>query len=182
METTVSGETLDQNINILVLPKLDYMINFKFVSTVPDASYVDMSYDYLYLKATVPANISCDDQIHVEIFNNLNNLTSNYSVIYPSTQYITDDDETTDEPNLAFTVKTQHLYHNTHITDIRDIKHTTYFMCDRSIYLAIKRLKGEYAQSMKDTYFSGIVSVTNIHVATLIRVHFKYRPVIPIAT
>jgi len=158
------------------LDQLDENIKFSY-----NSSEVRNGYEYLYLKALVPRNISCDDPIRVTLNNNVHNPTSNYTVIYPDTQYINNQKQTTDEANLSFTIDLTNLHQNLQITDIRDIKYTTYHMSQRVFYLAIKRETSDNndATDLKNISFTGNVLFTNIDVGMVFSCRCFYIPVTP---
>jgi len=145
-------------------------VNLRHVSTEEDDTH-----EYLYLKGKVHTNVSLDDHIISIIYNNANNHTSGYEVIYNPLQYIDIDEKISSEPLLAYQAYYRHL--NADITDIRNMKHTTYHSIGRMIYLAIRRKKSDDTnKSMKETPFNGEISSTNIQVATKIQIQCSYRP------
>lgn len=145
-------------------------VNLQYVS-----SNEDDIYEYLYLKGKVPTNVSLDDHIIATIYNNANNHTSGYEVIYNPLQYIDIDEENSIGPLPAYQAFHRHL--NADITDIRNMKHTAYHSIGRMVYLAIKRKKSDdNNKSMKETSFNGELSSTNIGVAIQIQIPCSYRP------
>lgn len=156
------------------LDNLDENIQFSY-----NSSEVRNGYEYLYLKALVPRSISCDDPIRVTLNNNIHSQTSNYTVIYPDTQYINNQKQTTDIPNLPFTMDLNYLHQNLQITDIRNIKYTTYHMLERVFYLAIKREINNDATDMKNISFTGEVLFTNIDIGIVFSCRCFYIPVTP---
>lgn len=145
-------------------------VNLRYVSSEEDDTY-----EYLYLKGKVPTNVSLDDHIIATIYNNANNHTSGYEVIYHPLQYIDIDEKISREPLLAH--EAHYRFLNADITDIRDMKHTAYCSIDRTVYLAIRQKKSVNTnKSMKETSFNGEHLSTNIQVATKIHMSCSYRP------
>jgi len=149
---------------------LNSNVNLRHVSSEEDDTY-----EYLYLKGKVPTNVSLDDHIIATIYNNANNHTSGYEVIYHPLQYIDIDEKISSEPLLAHEAYNRVL--NQGINNIRDMNYTTYHSIGRMIYLAIRRKKSDDTnKSMKETPFNGEISSTNIQVAAKIQIQCSYRP------
>ena len=143
------------------------------------SSQKDDVYEYLYLKGKVTGNLSLDDHLNVTVYNNANNLTSGYEVVHSDDQYRNAVGQNTTNPNLAYNAYSRSL--NNDITDIRDIKHTTYLKHDRLIYLALRRSIAPVVEdqlAMKYIHCSGLITATNIGVSTQIIFEWMFIPLV----
>jgi hypothetical protein len=163
-----------QQIPLDLTDDVSYKIKLQYISTK-----IDGEYEYLYLSGMTPGNLSLDDHINVSLYENANNLTTGYEVIYNAKQYLNANGQKTDEPTLAFDTHLTSRNLNSDVTDINQLGYTTYIKLNRGLYLALKRKIDNNTEqmSMKYTSFGGLITASNVHVATKITLTFHYRPV-----